>query len=93
MNNKMSARKILLSLLGLEITYMRVFKSQELDFDHKITLEISIASIQVGFADNVNLGPRKIKEKNKIVISCFLGSPTFPELIASYNLRNWVSFP
>ena len=50
--------KISRSPFGLEITYIRALRYQEIDFGHENALGIHTGDLQVDFAENVNFSPR-----------------------------------
>ena len=50
--------KISRSPFGLEITYIRALRYQEIDFGHENALGIHTWGPQVDFAENVNFSPR-----------------------------------
>ena len=49
--------KISRSPFGLEISYMRILRSQKLDFEHENTLGMRTEGLHVDFDQNVNFSP------------------------------------
>ena len=50
-------KKIPRPLFDLDITYMRVLRSQELDFEHENTLGMRTEGLHVDFAHDLNFSP------------------------------------